>query len=236
MGGRRKMKRSKAPRFWKISRKRFRFITKPSPGPHPQGASIPLLVLIREYLGLVKTAREGKAVIKEGSILIDGVVRRDPAYPAGLMDVIEIPSIGKLYRLVPKDGSPLTPIEVPASERSLKICRVKRKLTIKGGRIQYGLHDGRTIVDGGLDLKPGDACLIEVPSQKVLKPLKMEKGSLALVITGSKAGSIGKIEELKRGTFTRPAMALVSFKEGTAELPSEALLPLGSDKPPLQLA
>lgn len=230
------MKRSKAPSFWKISRKRFRFIIKPSPGPHPHDASIPLAVLIRDHLGLVKTAREAKAVIKEGAILVDGIIRRDPRFPVGLMDVVEIPSIERYYRLVPKNGSPISPIEVPESEKSLKICKVKTKLTIKGGVIQYGLHDGRTLLDGSLGLKPGDACLMEVPSQKVLKPLKMEKGALTLVIRGSKAGSIGRVEELKKGTFTRPPMALVSFEEGTVELPTEVLLPLGYDKPPIQVS
>ncbi|MCS7116625.1 MAG: S4 domain-containing protein, partial [Nitrososphaerales archaeon] len=140
MGGQRRTKRSKAPAYWPIPRKRYQFTITTSPGPHPKDWSYPLAVLVRDVLKLVKTYREAKASIKEGNFIIDGVVRTSPNFPVGLMDVVSIPPISKIFRLLPTPKSPLEAIEVPEVEKNLKLCKVKTKTTVKGGAIQYGLH------------------------------------------------------------------------------------------------
>jgi small subunit ribosomal protein S4e len=236
MGGSREMKRSVAPGFWKIPRKSKRYAFAPTPGPHPKNQSYSLGVLMRDVLGLVKTAREAEASLRERAVLVDGIPRSDSGFPVGLMDVVEIPPIGKVFRLVPRDGCLLVPLEVPETERSLKICKIKSKTTVKGGMVQYGLHDGRSLLtEVEVNLNPGDSCLVEVPSQKIVKSMKMEKNTLVMVVRGGKAGRIGQVKELKPGAFTRPPIATVSFDEGTAELPTELLLALDHEKPPIQV-
>jgi len=37
---------------------------------------------------------------KEGNIAVDGKIRRDPRFPAGLMDVVSIKKTGELYRVL----------------------------------------------------------------------------------------------------------------------------------------
>ena len=237
MGGMRGTKRSKAPGFWRVPRKEYRFTITPSPGPHRRSECYPLGVLIRDILGFVKTAGEAEASIREGAILVDGVKRRDSRFPVGLMDVVEIPSVGKVYRMVPKAGSTLMPLEVVESEKSLKLCKVKSKTTVRGGVVQYALHDGRSLLaDDKLNMAPGDSCIIEVPSQKVEKTLKMENDALVMVIRGEKAGLIGKVKGLKQGTFTRLRLATIAFDEGTVELPMNLLVAIGRGEPAIQVA
>ena len=51
-----KAKRSAAPAFWQIARKEKRFVVRTSPGPHPKNYSYPLLVVLRDILGLAQNA------------------------------------------------------------------------------------------------------------------------------------------------------------------------------------
>ncbi|MCP8309643.1 MAG: 30S ribosomal protein S4e [archaeon] len=232
MGGDKSTKRSKAPAFWKIPRKRFSFTVTVAPGPHPKEDSYPIAVLIRDVLGLVKNYREAKTVIHEGKILVDSIARREPDFPVGLMDIVEIPSIGKTFRLVPISGNPLHPIVINDSEKSLKLCKVKAKKTVRGGRIQYGFHDGRSILaENGMKLNPGDTCLIEIPSQKVIKSVGLEKGNLAVITKGEKVGQFGKVEQVKPGTFSRPKMVSLLIKGTSTELPSDIVFIVGEKKP-----
>jgi len=232
MGGSNRAKRSTAPPFWPIHRKEKEFTIKTSPGPHSKDRSYALGVLIRDVLHLVYTYREAKFVANSGKVRVDGVVRRDLDFPVGLMDVIEFDGLGKVYRLVPLNGKPLEPIEIPAEEKNLKLCKIINKVTVRGGIIQYTFHDGRCLLDKeDLALKVGDACLLEAPSQKVINTVRMKKGVRVLVIGGERAGLQGYVEDLRPGTFTRGPMATISFGAESVELPTSLLMPVGEDKP-----
>lgn len=238
-GGSTVLKREAAPRFWRIPRKRYPFTIRVSPGPHPHEEAYPLAVIIRELLGLVKTYREARIAIKRGKVLVDGVVRKDPGFPVGLMDVVEIPDEELVFRLVPHDGSPLELLQIPAEEKGLKLCKVVGKLTVKGGRLQYGLHDGRSLLAGnGQDAyNTGDTLLLEVPKQAVREVFPLEKGALVLVVKGERAGQLAKVLGLEPGTFSRERMAeLELLGGGRTKLPVRLLMVVGREKPALTIA
>ncbi|MEM3382845.1 MAG: 30S ribosomal protein S4e [Nitrososphaerales archaeon] len=232
MGGNKRTKRSMAPAFWKIPRKESQFTVTISPGPHSKKESYPIAVLIRDVLGLVKTYREAKTVIYEGKILVDGIARKAPDFPVGLMDVVDIPSIGKTYRLVPIQGKPIYPVVISESEKNLKLCKIEVKKTFRKGFIQYGFHDGRCILsDNGMKLNVGDTCLLEIPSQKIIKFVKLEKDNLAIITKGKKVGQLGRIEEIRPGSFSRPKMVSLSFDGSSTELPADIVFVVGEKKP-----
>src|SRR5271169_4579438 len=114
-----KAKRSASPAFWQISRKDKRFVVRTSPGPHPKNYSYPLLVVLRDVLGLARTRREALSVLNSGKISVDGRVVKAEAFPVGLMDVIDLPEVGRSYRMVPHYGR-LVPVEISAKEKELK--------------------------------------------------------------------------------------------------------------------
>lgn len=238
MTGSNKLKRSGAPVFWGIQRKgKGRFAVNPSPGPHPKLLGIPLRVLIRDVLKLTKTSKEAQIAIVNGSVTVDGVVRRDPNFPVGLMDVVEMLSLGKIFRLLPTKARTLYPIEVPESEKGFKLCRVKNKVTVPGGSIQYGLHDGRSILAGPeVSIKVGDSALIEVPKQKIVKHVALKKGSLVLITGGERQGEVGKLGEIKSGSVSRPPMASVSIDESTVEIPAKLVIAVGEEAPLVSVA
>jgi len=229
-GGRNKMKRLAAPRSWDISRKSDRFVFKPVPGPHRIAASYPLGVVVRDMASLAKLTKELKLMMKSGKVKVDGKERHTPRFPVGLFNVISVPLEGVDFRLVPTPkGLSLT--RVGAGEAAKKLCSVNTKTKVKGGHIQYGLHDGRSVLDDKVNLSPGDAVLIEVPSQKILGQAKLAKGSLGLVLTGDRAGQLGKIAEVKKGTISREKMVRISLPSGEAEIPSRLVFPVGTEAP-----
>ncbi len=188
------IKRLAAPRTWKIRRKEGKFIVAINPG-KPKEFSVPLLLVIRDLLGLVEKGKEGKYVIRKGLIKVDGKVRKDYRYPVGLFDTIEIEKIGKYYRLVFDKKRRLDVVEINKDESNLKIVKIIGKTLVKG-KMQYNLSDSRNLLsDEKYNVK--DSLLIEVPSQKVIEHLPFKEGNLAYLIGGKHVGRIAKIIKIK---------------------------------------
>jgi small subunit ribosomal protein S4e len=232
--GRGKMKRISAPREWDIARKEARFITKPSPGGHPLEKSYSLSVVLRNLLGMVASQKEVMQVLTRREVLVDGVARRDPGFPVGLFDVVSIPKEGKAFRLVPSpDG--LVPRDIVSTEAGVKLCRVKSKVKITGGHIQFGFHDGRSVLDDKLSVAPGDTVVMRVPAQAIVDSVKLAKGATGLVVSGERAGQMGRIISVKKGTSSREKMIAVSLPSGETELPERMIFAVGNEKPVMEV-
>jgi len=232
MTGSTKLDRTEAPTFWGVPRKSNHLAPNTSPGPHPKALSIPITVLIRDVLKLAKTAKEVRTAIVDGGVIVDGVARRDPNFPVGLMDVLEMPLLGKTFRLVPTKTRTLYPIEVSKDEKNLKLCSIKNKVSVQKSMIQYGMHDGRSILTGPeVNMNVSDSALIEVPSQKIVKHVAMKKGCSIMVTGGKRQGEIGMLNEIKPGTVTRPRMASIEIKDNNVEIPAKLVMVVGDNKP-----
>ncbi len=229
-GGQNRLKSVAAPRSWDISRKGDRFVFKPTPGAYPIEAAYPLGVIVRDFASLATRSKEIKFITKTGKVLVDGVERHSPSFPVGLFNLVSVPLEDANFRLVPSPKG-LVLARVQGDETNRKLCSVHTKTKVRGGHVQYGLHDGRSVLDDGLNLAPGDAVLMEVPSQKILEKVKLAKGSLGLILSGERAGQLGKIVEVKKGTISRERMVRISLPTGDAELPSRLVFPVGTETP-----
>ncbi len=234
IAGSKKLKRQMAPLFWGITRKDKRFVVTVKPGGHKKHVSIPIAVFIRDTLKLATSLREAKSVIYGGKIKIDGVVRNSLHHGIGLMDVVELDGVPDIYRLVPKDLTVLKPIKINSSEKSKKLLKVTRKVTIKDKKTQLGFHDGRTLVSD-TKVNVGDTCVIEVPGTKIIDVIPLEKGVQVMITSGVNAGRMGKLIELKPGTFMLPKRADVDLGERQIEIPAELVMAVGKDKPVIQI-
>ena len=234
IAGSKKLKRQMAPSFWGITRKDKRFVITVRAGAHSKNYSIPTAILLRDTLKLVSTLREAKSVIYGGKVTVDGNVRKSLHHPIGLMDVVELAGISDIFRLVPHGGHILKPLKINESEKSKKLVKVTSKTTIKGGKMQIGLHDGRSIISD-TKVNVGDTCLIQVPEQKILDVIKFDTGSQVIVTRGINAGQIGSIKENKKGTFILPQRVLVTLGERDIEIPSDLVMAVGKEKPLIQI-
>lgn len=234
IAGSKKLKRQMAPTFWGITRKDKRFVVTVRPGPHSKHYSIPSAVLVRDTLKLTKTLRESKSTIYGGKITIDGVKRKSLHHGVGLMDVVELSGVSDTYRLVPQGGHVLKPLKIPNAEKSKKLVKLTSKTMIRGGKTQLGFHDGRAMISD-IDIDVGDSCLIQIPEQKILEVIKLEKGSQVIVTRGLNAGQVGKIDEIRQGTYILPKRVLISLGERKIEIPLELVMAVGKEKPVIQV-
>jgi small subunit ribosomal protein S4e len=100
--------------------------------------------------------------------------------------------------------------------------------------MQIGFHDGRsTISDTKVNV--GDTCLIQIPDQKILEVIKLEKDSQVLVIRGINSGQIGKIESIEEGTFILPRRAVLILGERKIEIPTDIIMVIGKKEPIIQI-
>jgi len=244
-GGSLHLKREASPAFWPIHRKEFTWAVRPKPGPHPISRCIPLVIIVREILGFAKTRKEAKKIISQGKLLVDGRVRRDDRYPAGLMDVISIPELGVNYRILPSEKG-LGLYQIDEKEARFKLCRIEDKTTIRGGHIQLNLHDGRNIVVRVEDpTSPGedkyqtlDTLVISLPDQEVLEHLRMEKGMSAILIDGKNMGKHGLISSIEEQPGRKRRRFLVNI-EGEGGRTYQSILDyafvVGDEKPRVSL-
>lgn len=239
------LKSMHAPGFWPIHVKEFKWVTKPSPGPHSIKESLPFALVIRDMLQLAKTIREVKKILSEGKAEVDGKIRRDKKFPVGLMDVIEFPDAKLAYRVLPSPGKGLALIDIPKNEKSLKLCRIEDKTYVKGGNIQLNLHDGRNILLNIKDSKNSkedvyktfDTLQIKIPEQKILKHLAFKEKTYALVTSGRNIGRSGKIMKIEKSAFAKPS--IVTMKDdgnNTFQTIADYVFIIGEEKPLVKLS
>ena len=234
IAGSKKLKRQMAPQFWGITRKSKRFVITVRPGPHKKNYSVPTAVFLRDTLKIVTSLREAKAVIYSGKIKIDGIVRKSLHHAIGLMDVVELENVPDIYRIVSSEEKLLKPIKINESEKSKKLVRVVSKTTINKGKLQIGVHVGRsTISDTKINV--GDTCLIQIPDQKILEVIKLEAGCQCLVTRGVNVGQIGKIESVEKGTFILPKRAVLVLGDRKIEIPIDIIMVIGKEEPVIQI-
>jgi len=225
------LKRFSAPETWRIERKTKKWAIHPSPGPHPKERSLPLAIVIRDYLKLADNGREAKKIIAARKILVDGKARRDYKYPCGLMDVISIPDIDEHYRVLLDSKGRLRLVKIGEEEAKWKLSRIENKTIVRGGKLQLNLHDGRNIITEENDYKTGDVLKISLPEQEIMEKIPMKKGYMALIIGGSHAGEIAEIDEI---VVTKSPMPNIVKLKGFSTI-KPYVFPIGKDKPLVEL-
>ncbi len=193
------LKRLAMPASWPLKVKGNIFAPKARPGPHAASKSMPLLVVVRDVLNFAENAREARKIILQGKILVDGKGIKEPNYPVGLFDSLSIPSAGQHFRLMPSVYG-LKLAEIKEDEAKTKPCRVERKVTLRKGRIQIGLHDGRTMMADN-KIRRLDTVVIEIPKQKIVEHCGVEVGKKAIIIAGTNSGMEGTVKAAKNKKY-----------------------------------
>ncbi len=206
------MKRLPAPRSWAIARKTEFWVSRPSPGPHAVDRCVPLGLILRDLLRVCDTAREARHILNLRRVLIDGRPVTDPKFPVGLMDVVSLEDMKAHYRMLVDRRGRMTLQTVEAPEAKWKLCRIENKTTVRGGKTQLNLHDGRNLLLAKDAHKTGTTLKLGVPDQKVLGHFDLADGATALITGGKHVGELAHILAVQK--TRNPRANVVSFKEG----------------------
>ena len=194
------LKRYAAPKSWFLLRKMYKWVTRPAPGPHPLMQAVPIALLLKK-LGLARTKREIKKILNAGFVLVDGRRIANPHFPVGFMDVLEIKQAAQTLRVVIDRKGKLQLLTIPTEEAGKKVCKITGKTTVKKGKTQLNLFDGRNLLIDKNGLAVGDSVLITIPKMKIIEPLKLEKGFTIYLVGGKHIGDIGVVAEIKGNTI-----------------------------------
>jgi len=239
-GQKKHLKRLPAPRHWPIKRKHGKFTTRVIPGPHPKEQCLTLAILLREVLGHAENMYEVKVILSSGQVFVDGRPRKDPRYPVGMMDVIEIRSSEERYRLVPKRRGGLRLVPIDEKELGFKLARIERKQMISGGKVQLSLHDGRNLIlpDGSKpsDFKTLDTLMISLPDQGLMESIPLEPNTHAIVTRGRNVGMDGKVIGVEKRIGAHASTVTLEDSEGTRfQTALDYVFVLGKTKPTISL-
>ncbi|MCL2172624.1 MAG: 30S ribosomal protein S4e [Nitrososphaerota archaeon] len=210
-----RLKRKPAPKYWPIHRKESLWVIKPAAGPHSLQRCLPLTLVLRDVLGVAGTRREGKLILSEGKVQVNGIVRKKDDFPVGLMDVISMPTANQYYRVVPSHKG-LILSAISKEEAKYRLVRVEDKSTTKVG-VQVALHDGTNMLIRIADPKNPvevtyetfDILKINIADGQVVGKLKTKENNTAVITGGKNIGVQGKIVEIEKTEAKKRRQALV---------------------------
>lgn len=233
-GEKKQLKRIASPVSWPTQRKDSTWITRPSPGPHAADRSLPLRTVMRDVLHLADNAREASRIIKSGNVQVDGRVVKDEKLGVGLMDIVSIPEAKADYMVLYTEKGKLALSPIDAKDAKEKLCRVKHKTRVRGGKTQITLHDGKNIVVKKDEYKTGDSVKISIPKHEIKEHYPMQKGYLALIRGGKHSGSTGKIEGVQPGTANKEVIVQIKTDDALLLTPKSYVFVIGKDKPAIK--
>lgn len=233
--GKNHIKRLTSPKRWEVLRKEGKWITRPRPGTHRISQSLSLNTILKEFLKLTKTTKETKHVLNGGKVKINGVVRKDNKFAAGLMDVITIEDIGANYRLIYNEKGRLSLFPIKKPEAGIKPEKIIGKKSLKKNKLQINLGHGRNILETKKDYNVNDTLVFDLNTGKVKDHLKLEKGAIIYITKGNKVGKVGIIKSIDKKTDLGPSKILFISGKGEFETLKDYALVIGKTKPIIAL-
>jgi small subunit ribosomal protein S4e len=217
------LKRLAAPSTWPVDRKSRVYISRPK-GSFSLENAMPLTVILRDSLELVKTRKESTLVLNNKEISVNGKRQKEGKLMVGLMDVLTIKDIGKSFRILLDKNGLLRPILIEDAEATVRLSKITGKRTVSKGKVQLTLHDGRAMM-GTQDHKVGDTIVLSLPKNEIKSYLKLENKCSAYLTGGSHVGFTGTVEEIKKDKV------MIKLGNDVVEAARRFVLVVGKDKP-----
>ena len=191
------LKRLNAPDSWHIAKKTTKFITKTAPGPHNANA-MPITVWLRDHMGLARNLKEVKQILHQNDVIINGRHCRDAKMGIGIFDIISLPKINKFYRILRDKNGRHVSIEIDAEAAKTRLCKVKNKTIVAGGKVQLNMRDGANLLADNT-YKAGDSIVLSLESEtrfKIVDHFPFAVGNMAMVIGGRHSGKVARIIDI----------------------------------------
>jgi len=168
----------------------------------------------------------------EKLVKVDGKVRTDPNFPAGFMDVVEIPKSGDQFRLIFDTKGRYVLHRVSDEEKKYKLCRVKKQ-EYSNKQIPFIVtHDGRTIRYPDPLIKVDDVVKVEIATGKIVDFTKFEIGNVAMITKGRNTGRVGTILHVEKHPGSFDIVMMRDTEGHTFSTRQENVFTIGSGETP----
>jgi small subunit ribosomal protein S4e len=173
---------------------------------HNHRESIPLIVVMRDILKIVRNRRELQKSLNDKQILVNKKVMREVNFPISVFDVINIPKIKKNYKADLSENKKMCFKEISDKESESKVYKILSRKILSRNKLQLNLSGGKNLLSSE-DVKTGDSVVVRLEDNEIIKVLTLEKGRDVFVAKGGHAGNRGKIE----GIIDRGGKSLVKI-------------------------
>jgi len=201
------LKRLVAPESWHIPKKVQKFVMKTAPGPHNAGA-LPVGVWLREHIGLAQNASEVRKILHQRDVLVNGRACRDPQIGLGVFDIVSIPKFGKHFRIQLDVKGNLVAVEIPAESAKTRLCKIRNKTTVRGGKVQLNLAFGANILaDNTYKAKDSIVVTLGVDGEerfRIVDHFPFAEGNVAMIVGGKHSGKVARIVEIIKTASSVP--------------------------------
>jgi small subunit ribosomal protein S4e len=217
-------KRISAPKSWPIAKKANKWVVAASPGAHSRDA-VPILVVIRDMLHLADNATEAKRILHSGNVTVNGRIIKKHKAQVGLFDIVA--AAGRHYRMLPNPRGRYQLTEIGDEEAKRKLARIDNITVVKGGKLQFNLHDGTNVL---LEEKygTGDSLVFSLPGVEIIEHYERKAGNKAMIVGGKHSGETGTILELKNVASSRPNMVRIESGDTQFETIQEYVFVIGN--------
>ncbi len=191
------LKRLNAPDSWHIAKKTTTFITKTAPGPHNANA-MPIAVWLRDHMGFAQNLKEVKQILHQNDVIINGRPCRDARMGIGIFDIISLPKINKFYRILRDKNGRHVSIEIDTEAAKTRLCKVRNKTTIAGGKVQLNMRYGANLLADN-SYKASDSIVISLEPEtrfKIVDHFPFTVGNMAMVTGGRHSGKVARIVDI----------------------------------------
>jgi small subunit ribosomal protein S4e len=179
------------------------YAPRPSAGPHKLRECLPLIIFLRNRLKYALTYNEARKITNQRLVKIDGKVRTDINFPAGLMDVVSLEKTGEHFRMIYDVKGRYCIHRITGEEARMKLCLVKKQEMGAKGIPYITTHDGRTIRYPDPNIHIHDTIVLDIIDNKITDFIKFDTGNLCIVTGGHNVGRVGIVEKRERhpGSF-----------------------------------
>jgi len=201
------LKRLVAPGSWHIPKKVQKFVMKTAPGPHNAGA-LPVGVWLREHIGLAGNASEVRKILHQRDVIVNGRACRNPQMGLGVFDIVSIPKLAKHYRIQLDKRGNLIAVDISAASAKTRLCKIRNKTTVRGGRVQLNLAFGANVLaDNTYRAKDSIVVTLGIDGEerfRIVDHFPFEEGNVAMVVGGKHSGKVARIVEIARTASSVP--------------------------------
>ena len=153
------------------------------------------------------------------------------------MDIVEIPKTGESYRVL-LDRKGRLQLDL-IDDGSAKLSKIVNKSTIKGGKTQLNLNDGKNVIIDEDAYSVGDVICLKVPEQEIVEVYPLQEGATVatVLVTGGKhTGELGTVSEIIENKSSNPNTIIIenSAKDEFLTLKDYAFV-VGTDAPAISL-
>jgi len=149
-------------------------------------------------MGFARNLKEVKQILNQNDVIINGRPCRDAKMGIGIFDIISLLKINKFYRILRDKNGRHVSIEIDAEAAKTRLCKVKNKTIVAGGKVQLNMRDGANLLADNT-YKAGDSIVLSLESDtrfKIVDHFPFTVGNMAMVIGGRHSGKVARIVDI----------------------------------------